>query len=194
MTGVKTAGIDVPLRELGENIQEVMESYEIELDGKIKPILCVQNLCGHTIDQYKVHAGKSVPIVRGGPETRMEEGEIYAIETFGTTGKGYVHEDGECSHYMKDYNQKHVKLRHPISRQVLNYINDNHSTLAFCRRWVDDSGIKNSIIGINELVRQGVIEEYPPLCDVRGSYVAQYEHTLLLKPSGKEIMSIGDDY
>lgn len=33
----------------------------------------------------------------------MEEGEIYAIETFGTTGKGYVNEDMECSHYMKEY-------------------------------------------------------------------------------------------
>eukprot|EP00357_Protocruzia_adherens_P036078 CAMPEP_0115044612 /NCGR_PEP_ID=MMETSP0216-20121206/47617_1 /TAXON_ID=223996 /ORGANISM="Protocruzia adherens, Strain Boccale" /LENGTH=31 /DNA_ID= /DNA_START= /DNA_END= /DNA_ORIENTATION= len=31
----------------------------------------------------------------------MEEGEYYAIETFGSTGKGYVVEDLECSHYMK---------------------------------------------------------------------------------------------
>jgi len=27
--------------------------------------------------------GKSVPIVKGGEATRMEEGEFYAIETFG---------------------------------------------------------------------------------------------------------------
>ena len=26
----------------------------------------------------------------------MEEGELYAIETFGSTGKGVVHEDMEC--------------------------------------------------------------------------------------------------
>lgn len=44
-----------------------MESHEVELDGKIHPVLCVQNLCGHTIDRYRVHAGKSVPIVKGGP-------------------------------------------------------------------------------------------------------------------------------
>jgi hypothetical protein len=31
----------VTLREVGENIQEVMESYEIELDGKIIPIKAV---------------------------------------------------------------------------------------------------------------------------------------------------------
>jgi methionyl aminopeptidase len=172
MTGIKTAGIDVRLCDIGEAIQEVMESYEVEIDGKIKPILCVRNLCGHTIDQYRVHAGKSVPIVKGGPTTRMEEGEIYAIETFGSTGKGFVHEDLECSHYMKEYGMGPVPLRHPISKKVLNYINQNHSTLAFCRRWIDDAGIKNNIIGLNELVRTGLVAEYPPLCDVRGSYVA----------------------
>jgi methionyl aminopeptidase len=30
----------------------------------------------------------------------MEEGEQYAIETFGSTGKGTVWEDVDCSHYM----------------------------------------------------------------------------------------------
>jgi methionyl aminopeptidase len=30
---------------------------------------------------------------------------MFAIETFGSTGKGYVVEDMECSHYMKDYDK-----------------------------------------------------------------------------------------
>jgi methionyl aminopeptidase len=34
----------------------------------------------------------------------MEEGEQYAIETFGSTGKGWVNEDVDCSHYMLDFN------------------------------------------------------------------------------------------
>ncbi len=38
------------------------------------------------------------------------------------------------------------------------------------------------------------LKSYPPLCDIRGSYVAQYEHTLILKPSCKEVLSRGDDY
>lgn len=33
-TGIKEAGIDVRLCDIGAAIQEVMESYEIELDGK----------------------------------------------------------------------------------------------------------------------------------------------------------------
>jgi hypothetical protein len=37
-------------------------------------------LCTHVTS---CHPGKSVPIVKGGEATRMEEGEFYAIETFG---------------------------------------------------------------------------------------------------------------
>lgn len=33
-TGIKAAGIDVRLCDIGEQIQEVMESYEVEIDGK----------------------------------------------------------------------------------------------------------------------------------------------------------------
>ena len=75
------------------------------------PIKCCSNLNGHSIEPYKIHAGKSVPIVKGGDATRMEEGEQFAIETFGTTGRGKVIEDGECSHYMKEFEPEHVPLR-----------------------------------------------------------------------------------
>jgi methionyl aminopeptidase len=48
-----------------------------------------------------------VPIVKSSPEARsdvkMVEGEMYAIETFASTGKGWVYEEGECSHYMRNY-------------------------------------------------------------------------------------------
>ena len=47
----------------------------------------VRGLQGHQIDQYKIHGNKSVPNVKGGElGVRMEEGEFYAIETFGSTG------------------------------------------------------------------------------------------------------------
>lgn len=36
-TGIKEAGIDVRLCDIGEAIQEVMESYEVEIDGKVYP-------------------------------------------------------------------------------------------------------------------------------------------------------------
>jgi methionyl aminopeptidase len=115
--GIKEAGIDVRLCDIGEAIEEVMESHEVELNGKTYKVKCCRNLngefiliysvwatimtdgviflflflfTGHSIAPYQIHAGKSVPIVRGGETTKMEEGEFYAIETFGSTGKGYA--------------------------------------------------------------------------------------------------------
>ena len=79
-----------------------MESQEITLNGTTYPIKCCRNLNGHSINPHQIHGGKSVPIIKNsGDRTRMEEGEFYAIETFGSTGRGYVLEDMECSHYMK---------------------------------------------------------------------------------------------
>lgn len=67
-----------------------MESHEIELDGKVYPgkkpwienrskhlfffplVKAIRNLQGHLIGQYHIHAGKSVPIVKGGEGVRME--------------------------------------------------------------------------------------------------------------------------
>ena len=140
--GIKTAGIDVRLCDVGAAVEEVMESYEVELDGKTHTVKCVRNLNGHSMGPYQIHAGKSVPIVKGGDATRMEEGEFYAIETFGSTGRGHVVEDLECSHYMKNFHAPHVPLRMPRAKKLLSHINKTFGTLAFCRRWLerDDGG------------------------------------------------------
>jgi len=45
-------------------------------------------LNGHSISPYQIHSGKTVPIIKGGEATMMEENEFYAIETFGSTGRG----------------------------------------------------------------------------------------------------------
>ncbi len=77
-----------------------MESYEVTLNGNTYPVKCIENLNGHNIGPYSIHGGavhKSVPIVKGrGDGDRMEEGEVFAIETFGSiNGKGRVH-DAVC--------------------------------------------------------------------------------------------------
>ncbi|CAL8261338.1 unnamed protein product [Merluccius merluccius] len=193
-TGIKFAGIDVRLCDVGETIQEVMESYEVEIDGKTYQVKPIRNLNGHSIGQYRIHSGKTVPIVKGGEATRMEEGEVYAIETFGSTGRGAVHDDMECSHYMKNFNVGHVPIRLPRAKHLLNVINENFGTLAFCRRWLDRHGESKYLMALKNLCDLGIIDPYPPLCDSKGSYTAQYEHTILLRPTAKEVVSRGDDY
>ena len=54
MTGVKEAGIDARFDEIGEKIQETMESHEVEIKGKIRKVRCIKNLSGHLIGRYRV--------------------------------------------------------------------------------------------------------------------------------------------
>ena len=42
-----------------------MESHEIELDGKTYQVKSIRNLNGHSISPYQIHAGKTVPIIKG---------------------------------------------------------------------------------------------------------------------------------
>uniref|UniRef100_A0A0K0EAQ5 Methionine aminopeptidase 2 n=1 Tax=Strongyloides stercoralis TaxID=6248 RepID=A0A0K0EAQ5_STRER len=195
--GIKEAGIDVRLCDIGKTIEEVMSSHEVELDGKTYIVKPIRNLCGHSIGQYRIHAGNSVPIVKGGPQTKMLENEVYAIETFGSiNGKGMIHEDMECSHYMKNFDlaQQHIPLKLAKSKELLNVINKNFGTLAFCRRWLDRLGQTRYLMGLKELCDKGIVDPYPPLCDSKGSFTAQWEHTLLLRPTCKEVVSRGEDF
>ena len=74
-----------------------MESYEVEIRGRTFPIKAIRDLTGHNIKQYHIHGGKSIPSVKNSDQTKMEEGEVFAIETFGTTGRGYLVDDVCCS-------------------------------------------------------------------------------------------------
>lgn len=192
-TGIREAGIDVRLTDIGEAIQEVMESYEITLNGTTYPIKPCRNLCGHNIAPYCIHGGKSVPIVRNEDMTKMEEGEHFAIETFGTTGRGYVISSGECSHYAR-LQTSHSTPTLPRAKALLKTIDANFGTLPWCRRYLDRLGEDRYLYALNQLVKQGIVQDYPPLVDVPGSYTAQFEHTILLHPHKKEVVSKGDDY
>ncbi|KAE8146695.1 methionine aminopeptidase [Aspergillus avenaceus] len=181
-TGIREAGIDVRMSDIGAAIQEAMESYEVEINGTMHPVKCIRNLNGHNIEQHIIHGGKSVPIVKGGDQTKMEEGEVFAIETFGSTGKGYVREDMETSHYALVPDANSVPLRLSSAKNLLNVINKNFGTLPFCRRYLDRLGQEKYLLGLNNLVSSGIVQDYPPLCDVKGSYTAQYEHLTLPPP------------
>lgn len=193
-TGIKEAGIDVRLTDIGEAVQEVMESYELELDGKVYPIKSIRNLNGHNIGRFKIHGGKSVPIVKNGDETKMEEGEVFAIETFGSTGRGYVVTEGECSHYALNHDYPKVPLRLNKAKQLLETIETKFGYLPWCRRYLDRLDEDKYLLALNTLVREGIVQDYPPLVDTKGSYTAQYEHTIILHPTKKEVVSRGDDY
>ncbi|KAK4121345.1 peptidase M24A, methionine aminopeptidase [Parathielavia appendiculata] len=192
--GIKEAGIDARVGEIGGVIQEVMESYEVEIDGTTYPVKPIRNLNGHSILPYNIHGTKSVPIVKSNDSTKMEEGDVFAIETFGSTGEGKVREEGEVSHYAKRSDAPKVDLRLSSAKSLLNVITRNFGTLPWCRRYLDRLGQDKYLLGLNNLVANGIVESYPPLVDKKGSYTAQFEHTILIRPTVKEVISRGNDY
>jgi len=193
-TGIKTMGIDVRLCDIGAEIQEVMESYQCEYNGEMQSVKCIENLSGHGIAPFKIHSGNTVPVIANNDQLKMSEGEVYAIETFGTSGRVFTEEKGDCSHFMKDWEMPSIPLRHRGAKNLLNFINKQFGTLAFCRRWIQDQYSSSHNMSLKKLCESGIIRKYPPLCDVRNCYVAQYEHTVILRPTCKEIVSRGKDY
>lgn len=69
-----------------------------------------------------------------------------------------------------------------------------YSTLAFAKRWLEKLDFPGYILPLRDLVQNGIINTYPPLVDQTGCYVAQWEHTLILRPFCKEVLSRGEDF
>lgn len=193
-TGVREAGIDVRVGDIGGAIQEVMESYEVEVDGKTHQVKSIRSLTGHNIIPYSIHGTKAVPIVKSKDQTKMEEGDYFAIETFGSTGRGEIHDEGETSHYARNMEYTPRPLRLASAKKLLSTINREFGSIPFCRRYLDRLGEQNYLLGLRELVKEGIVQAYPPLSDVKGCMTAQFEHTILLRPTCKEVVSRGDDY
>lgn len=79
----------------------------------------------------------------------MEEGDYFAIETFGSTGRGEVHDEGETSHYARVLDYSHRSLRLQSAKKVLNTINREFGSLPFCRRYLDRVGEQNYLLGVS---------------------------------------------
>ncbi|KAK9436991.1 Peptidase M24A, methionine aminopeptidase, subfamily 2, binding site [Metarhizium brunneum] len=194
-TGIKNAGIDVRISDVGAAMQEAMESYEVDIRGKTYPVKPVRNLCGHDIKHYRIHGDKTIPFVKNSNQTKMEEGDIFAVETFGSTGRGFIRDGpGIYGYGLSHSPRERVSLPRSSANTLYKTIKENFGTLVFCRRYLNHVGLDRYLAGINYLVSNGILDDYAPLMDVPGSYSAQFEHTILLRESTKEVISRGDDY
>lgn len=105
-------------------------------------------MTGHSINPYVIHGGKSVPIVKGqDPTEKMEEGEYFAIETFGSTGNGWVKDTGECSHYAKNMETRNRPQR-KRTQELMKTIDKEFGSLPFCRRYLDRVGEKGYLMAV----------------------------------------------
>lgn len=163
-SAISEAGPDALVDDLSAVIQEVMESYEVELPNissggpsRSLPVKSVQNLSGHLIERGAIHAGKQLPPVDSGSNQRMYEGEQWAVECFGSVnGLGIVSNlsgtlgflnSSPCTHYMRPTkpmvgafgvsSEQIVRERcSPEALSLYKFVGCEFGTLAFCPRWI----------------------------------------------------------
>ncbi len=154
--------------ELGAAIQ-----HEIESRG-YRPIA---NLTGHGLGRYVLHRAPTIPNVGINGGTILEEGMVFAIEPFATTGSGHVGEKSRLEIYSQ-ISQKPVRI--PAARAILETVKDRHG-LPFSRRWLNE---RKQDIALPALVRSHTLHVYPVLADIPGSLVSQHEHTVIVTHDG----------
>lgn len=158
----------VPVGDLGMAIQA-----EIERRG-YRP---VSNLTGHGLDQYTLHRSPTIPNIGMNGGVILEEGMVFAIEPFASTGSGHVTEKTRREIYSQ-ISQKPVRI--PAGRIILEKIRDRHG-LPFARRWLNE---KKLDLALPTLLRSQVLHVYPVLSDIAGSLVSQAEHTIIVTDDG----------
>jgi methionyl aminopeptidase len=198
-SAIAVSGPDVRLLEVSEVVEEVICSYQVPIDydlGELN-IVPIRGIGGHNILPYKVHGGKlilSVPDEDVQEGQKMEEGEIYAIETYATTGSGTMTQEKDidlCSHYMvnSECKSKQFLKKNQAYKSV-----ENRNGLPFTLSWCDRSHKKYSRDLANSL-KMGDIQAFPILRDANvDAYVSQFEHTVRIRDSCVEVYSLGDDY
>lgn len=170
----------VNLTELGAAVQKTITSYGY------KPI---DNLTGHSMQRYLLHAGVSVPSVANTANNSiLKAGDVLAIEPFATTGAGHVI-SGEGSNIYLCKNSINLGLiRDSRSKLLFDKVKKEFKTLPFAQRWFEKQ-FSNSEIVLRKLSFLGLLKHYPQLIDAKKGVVSQAEHTVILTEEGCEIIT-----
>jgi methionyl aminopeptidase len=149
--------------------------------------LPVSNLSGHKLEKWLLHGDKTIPEVKLPSGDIIEEGEVYAMEVFATTGLGTVHDTPNV--YIYRVQPLRIPLRNKLARKMMGYCVNEYRTLPFAKRWlVKEFGFKVRL-AIRELTMKKIFYEYHPLADKKGSHIAQKEHTLLVEHDSCKILT-----
>ncbi|RLG19335.1 type II methionyl aminopeptidase [Candidatus Micrarchaeota archaeon] len=170
----------------GGNTVEIGGIIEAEIRKKgFKP---VENLTGHRVEQYSLHAGGEIPNVKRGAKTVFEEDHVYAIEPFATEGGGSVVEGS----YVEIFGfEGKVPVRMRESRRLMTFVENNYKTLPFAERWLRKE-FKSKLLlesALRELVLSGAFKQYPVLTDIEKGVVSQAEHTILIEKDGAKVLT-----
>jgi methionyl aminopeptidase len=150
----------------------------------------IQNLSGHSLQQYTIHAGKSIPnIWARGSSFALIPNEAYAIEPFATTkdGQGVVYE-GKIRNIFGITSRK--PIRDKDADDLLQFIWDRYKSLPFALRWLTDEYDEKDLRRIMDiLIRKKNVHAYPILIEGHGKMVVQAEHTLIPSESNIRVIT-----
>ncbi|MBI5635908.1 type II methionyl aminopeptidase [Candidatus Micrarchaeota archaeon] len=165
----------------GINVREIGRVIEGEIRKRgFKP---VENLSGHSLDQYVIHAGITVPNYESGNYV-FEEGDSFAIEPFASTGLGRIHEDHA---FEEIYGVSALgNVRSPGARKLLENIFLEYKSLPFAKRWLK----QDAMLGfqIRELKNAGILDYYPLLTEAKGVLISQHETSIIVEKDGCKIL------
>jgi len=174
--------VGVKSKDVGRKIQNTI------MDMGFKPIA---NLSGHSLDQYTIHAGKTVPNMWSIGSFDFSEDEAYACEPFVTAknGLGFVR-NGKIKNIYALVSRK--KTKDDEADKLLEYIWNNFNMLPFALRWiVKEWEEKEARKMLDFLIKKKVVKAYAILVEANGKTVAQAEHTFIPTQTGVTVTTIG---
>jgi methionyl aminopeptidase len=160
---------------MGETIERAISS------AGFRPI---QNLTGHSMERFNLHAGLSIPNVKNRDSSVLKERMIVAIEPFSTTGKGKVNGSSRGGIYrvMRD------RRGPPEISTFFSRIQSSFGGFPFAARWCDDLHPDASSL-LPKMVRMGMIMSYPILVEAGDGLVAQAEHSVIVTQQGCTVLT-----
>ncbi len=173
--------IGVKSSDIGRTIEKTVKQLGF------KPIM---NLSGHSLAQYTIHAGKSIPNIWSIGSFSFKGDEAYACEPFVTTheGSGIVQE-GKIKNIFALGSRKRTKNEE--ADRLQEYIWANFNMLPFALRWLlKDWEEKQARELLEILLKKKVVHAYPILIERNAQRVAQAEHTFIPTENGATITTI----
>jgi methionyl aminopeptidase len=168
------AGMEV--REVGDVAQNVLEKWNKENDSNF---VIIKSLSGHMLGRDRIHAGLTISNYRNDNKTKLND-VAFAIEPFVTTGVGDIYEGPVGGIYVL---QESKPVRNRDAREILKFIEEKFKTRPFCLRFLakefDLSLVKLRFI-LKEMVKTGILYEYPMLIEKSRAPVSQVENTFLI--------------
>ncbi|MEK6984972.1 MAG: type II methionyl aminopeptidase [Candidatus Thermoplasmatota archaeon] len=171
---------------LGPNVDLGTVGAAIEMTAKEFGFKTIQNLTGHSLEPYNLHAGLTVPNCSMKVGRRPRIGDVLACEPFVTDGaSGRVENAGPGHIYHFQANRP---LRLPAQRTLAAAVAKRHPKLPFAGRWLNDLLEPSKLqFNLQQLQKEGVLKHYPALAEASGGMVAQTEATIVITESGCEV-------